>query len=294
VSAARGAVADPFIGSRLKVERAREHLDALYADIQEWSTSEPFRYVSEDDPVTGHSIIRVRTAGQGLRPPDRLALLAGDAIHNLRAALDHLVVELAELGSGADQQTQFPIYDDSEKYDLAEERLIGRLRREHRTRIASLQPFHVRGLAGPGIPLLHPDDSRAVNVSIMLVGRLDNVDKHNLLLPTTAVMPFQQPEFDGVSFAEGTYPTDWIRLYEGAEVFRVTAYKLKPGAQTVTLKKPLPFTIWFGDPEFDLETLWADRSKGTASRADLLQAADHIDRVIDSFDDLTQAGDTGP
>ncbi len=40
----------------------------------------------------------------------RMALVAGDALHNLRSALDHLAWELAErYGSGGDDQTAFPI-----------------------------------------------------------------------------------------------------------------------------------------------------------------------------------------
>src|SRR5262249_51464823 len=47
-------------------------------------------------------------------PPDRLFMLIGDVLHNLRSALDHLAWSLA--GTLADRNTEFPIFVDPARF----------------------------------------------------------------------------------------------------------------------------------------------------------------------------------
>ena len=62
--------------------------------------------------------------------PDRIACLAGDAIHNLRSALNHLAYDLFLAGSGASQNparhvsTQSPIFSDAAEYKAKSPRKV--------------------------------------------------------------------------------------------------------------------------------------------------------------------------
>jgi hypothetical protein len=59
-------------------------------------------------------------------PPARFGLIAGDAIHNIRSSLDHMVVALAKVGASVakenltppdERRLQFPIALDSDQFD---------------------------------------------------------------------------------------------------------------------------------------------------------------------------------
>lgn len=274
---------DPLLGARLKIERARQHLETLGHETRVFIESNPYRYVGERDPETGDQVVRIRFNRVDVRIPARLGLIAGDASHNLRSALDHLVWQLATVGAGPGRFTQFPLFDDADEYRRNEERFLQGVVEGHRARIEALQPYHVRKLIDAGDGLSSLRDPLATNLYLMAVGRLDNADKHRLLLAITSVARFRQPKFKGVKSARGTYPAEWIRMEDGAEVFRVTEVELLPGATEVKMEEEPSYTILFGDPEYDVVALWSDRTKAAVSRADLLNATDHVQHVIDSF-----------
>ena len=82
-------------GVELKLQRAEEHIAYLDAEIQSFLGSNPYgAYRTVEDEGLEHVIWWSRYA----EPPARLGLIAGDAIHNLRSSLDHMVVALAQAG----------------------------------------------------------------------------------------------------------------------------------------------------------------------------------------------------
>lgn len=98
-----------FRGPLLKIERASHHMSELdrifHQFVDEGGTHELLDIAESDD----YSMIFPRIK----KPfPDHVATIVGDAIHNLRAALDHLYVILVELnGKAAGDYTKFPISD---------------------------------------------------------------------------------------------------------------------------------------------------------------------------------------
>jgi hypothetical protein len=75
--------------------------------------------------------------------PADLPLAISDAVHNMRAALDYLVYQLAKLDSGAFQDdTQFPIADDKNSFDDSARKRLKWLDRHHVDRIELLQPYN--------------------------------------------------------------------------------------------------------------------------------------------------------
>jgi hypothetical protein len=99
--------------------------------------------------------------------PEDLPLAISDATHNLRAALDYFVYELAIIDSGeAKDGTQFPIEDAKSRFDDKKERLLRGISSANRDKIEALQPYN--GVAW----------TRALR-------DISNPDKHRRLLPIT-------------------------------------------------------------------------------------------------------------
>jgi len=71
-----------------------------------------------------------------------IGILAGEALYNLRAALDYLVFGLAWLDCGSQQDdTQFPIVDNPRRWSRAVQRWMRGVSAEHIDRIVPYQPF---------------------------------------------------------------------------------------------------------------------------------------------------------
>lgn len=88
---------NPLDGSRLKIDRAKRHIQDLDAVLGAFrcGTDYPNEVVIETDMETGEKVHKFRL----LRPPPygQVALIVGDAVNNLRAALDHAVYACALL-----------------------------------------------------------------------------------------------------------------------------------------------------------------------------------------------------
>lgn len=276
-------VAHPLTGAWLKVARAREHLDALQAELA-GLVIHPYRIVGQYEDETpegrGHIVFRFEVRTDIGRIPRRLGVIAADAIHNLRSALDLLAWQLAIAGTGPGPRTQFPIFEDADDYQRHEEALLKGIAVGDRAAIERLQPYHIKAdrLAGRAVP------GSELSAMLMIVGRLDNVDKHSLLLPTVAVAMFQRPTFSNLRRAELRPAGSWIAVEDGAVFCElVDVIPLDPHREVQVDAQP-PVTVVFGDPtSVQQPELWADRRRGALSVADLFAAADAIDTIIRRF-----------
>lgn len=98
----------PLYDAARKLERAREHIEALDAEIDAFIKSKPFSFEKEINAEGTHQIHRLKVTAT---PDRRLPLILGDAVHNLRATLDYLICQLVlAKDSKADcSGSQFPI-----------------------------------------------------------------------------------------------------------------------------------------------------------------------------------------
>ena len=152
-------------GAKLKIARAREHLEALDSAIREYIASDPsfvLPYRNENgDWGTGTHINE--------HPSPRFSLIVGDCLNNARSSLDYIIWELAGTYAGRvldeGDRIYFPICDTPEKFDkwvadVAQydfpQPLLDLLK--------SVQPFN------------------AGYYSLVRLRTLVNVDKHKLLL----------------------------------------------------------------------------------------------------------------
>jgi len=75
--------------------------------------------------------------------PATIAPIAGDAIQNLRTALDHLAWQLFQIGTGGaiiNRKVYFPIADDATKYAAYLSRLSG-FRLDAITTLRTIEPY---------------------------------------------------------------------------------------------------------------------------------------------------------
>lgn len=169
-----------LIGPRLKVQRAYRHIEELR------SITNPLHrdwYVIAFVPYTFPPNTKPTKFGYEYRPTkpiaEILALIIGDAVHNLRTALDHLATGIARTAD-ASAEIHYPMCK-------AREDLIARpgakLSGAHKALGAVEQAL-------PGATKLILDEIRPANGpndSLWGFHPLDNDDKHNLLIPTVSV-----------------------------------------------------------------------------------------------------------
>jgi hypothetical protein len=159
-------------GVRLKLERAREHIEAIRARCQAFTDREPPPFssrIEQNSAPEGAVEYRVYAVVREQPPPD-LAPMIGDAVHNIRSALDYLAYELAPPNVRSKGTTQFPICDTEQKFKSSAYRIEG-ITGNERELIERLQPF------------------RSVNprtAPLAVLNRLSNRDKHRLLVPVVA------------------------------------------------------------------------------------------------------------
>lgn len=97
--------------ARLKLDRGREHVEAANECVDTWLGTDAYTIDRQVDPQTGYTVARAKIQAP---PPPELGLLIGDAVQNLRSALDHAVYALAESQLGPlppeiEEALMFPI-----------------------------------------------------------------------------------------------------------------------------------------------------------------------------------------
>ena len=77
-----------FQGAKLKLERAKHHIANLEATFRAYVDLNPYVLGSKENPETATKKATIRYT---MELPSDIALILGDAVHNLRVALDHTV-----------------------------------------------------------------------------------------------------------------------------------------------------------------------------------------------------------
>lgn len=149
-----------------KVERANQHIAELKSAVRAFLATNPYEVGTRRDPQSRKLVYYVSDARQ---IPSSFALIAGDAIQNLRTALDQLAYQLFLVGPhGTEDQGRhvyFPIEENKDKFDS---NLLNRtrgMREDAIDALRRLEPY--RGGKGEQLWRLHA---------------LNNTDKHRLLL----------------------------------------------------------------------------------------------------------------
>lgn len=128
-----------FTAPRRKASRALQHIEELERSIKSyfsrrWYTTSP-RHLP-DGTLAG---LHIRVFGT----PRDADLAVGDAIHNLRAALDLAAVEAVRCGGGSGNSACFPFAENAQKLEeTMRERKIHRAPAAVQDVIRTLRPYH--------------------------------------------------------------------------------------------------------------------------------------------------------
>jgi hypothetical protein len=157
-----------LVGPKLKLKRARIHIAEIKSLLDQYNEPDPYEVRQEQDPQSGEIV-----ASLVVKNPIPIALspIVGDAIHNVRCALDFLICDLArDNGKIPNENGGFPLsQNNAERFKpgrvskkiegvcLRAERLIDLIKASEKF----YRPLHI-------------------------LNRLDNIDKHNSIVLVAA------------------------------------------------------------------------------------------------------------
>jgi hypothetical protein len=131
-------MSDRLDGPRGKIERAKDHLADLQAEVAQFFASNPYGVVDEYDPQTGQNVVRARVSAQ---PPPRIGAIVGDLAHNLRSSWDYLAQQLVLANRRTPGTwTEFPIFWDPKSYETGFRRKVKGMGKEAVSHIDRMQP----------------------------------------------------------------------------------------------------------------------------------------------------------
>lgn len=234
----------PLSGVRSKMVRAHEHLDELDGRIADFMDREPYSVSYERKPDGSDHAWHVHIREH---PPLAFGIIAGDCLQNARAALDHLVWQLAILAGKQkpNRQTSFPVCDTENAWRSKGTRnKVTSLAAEHRTAVERLQPFQIGGAARDHW-LWH-------------LNELSRIDKHQILHPVGAVndnATFSTHPLDKTADPEPyrlgklgqtvvmTFRASYASLEDGAEI---VGWAFDPPRPDVEMQGQFSFYVTFG------------------------------------------------
>lgn len=162
----------------LKVKRAQKHMVDIHREAWRYASRHPYSFSRIRLPDSKRNVLyRMRITEQ---PNPMIAIMLGDFIHNLRCALDYIIV--ASVPRRRQNSASFPILledifatDDDGNYVVNDaerrknfETAINGLSPEAGKCVVGTQPYHLGG--------------EAYRHNLGIISRLENADKHRQLI----------------------------------------------------------------------------------------------------------------
>jgi hypothetical protein len=151
-------------GAQLKSHWAELHIDNAERVISKFLRTNPYEIATKRDPQTRNLLYYLVSAPS---PPAALSLIIGDALFNLRSALDHLAQQFYLLGTGSTASARrpaFPIYESVKEYADESPRKVKGMRQDAVDFITAAKPY------------------KGGNDALWRLNELNNIDKHRLLI----------------------------------------------------------------------------------------------------------------
>jgi hypothetical protein len=208
---------DLFHGSKLKIERANQHILELNAALNEFGGTDFYSLRVEEDPHTSNRVLKF---GITKPLPERVPLMIGDALHNLRTALDFIASELVRRANGPMKYIKFPVRETREEVEGALRH--GEIRVTHPSVIAAI--------------LDEVKPYKGGNDALCALHDLDIADKHLLLIPVVSVAALKH-----------------VNAKVGSNVFEDCTFTVVGGRDSNILAMPKEFEIQCqGQPAFTI------------------------------------------
>lgn len=257
----------PLDGCRAKVERATEHVEELGREMSAFLAQERYRILTEF-PSPTEFVARIELVTD---PPLRLGTIVGDALNNLRAALDHLVWQLVIANNETPgRHSQFPIIRDPKLWEKV-------THRNHERGPGPLKGI-VNGL--PEIEALQPYNAADPESDpLARLAELSNADKHRVLNAAFLSLPESENIYVSDQIYElidrdhvGTIRNAEEPLKDGEAFFWLFFKEPFPEALKPQISFHQPVSIGFGDvyPPLTLERLRDTR--------------DHVKKALQTFE----------
>lgn len=231
----------------LKIKRAKDHIDNLKVERIRFVGNNRYFGVPQYNAETDSTKFSLEYVPE---IPPCIRLILGDIAHNLRTALDHLACEIARSMGIAEPTVYFPICETEKVYKAESGRKTKGLPKEAKDFIDTIGPYggHDDLLWG-----LH---------------ELDRIDKHRLVLTTTArTNTWSATLTQGSGEHELSFGFS-SALKAGDKIAELSGKHESDKEVSVTLD------IAFGEP---------DVFKGEPLFPRILFLAEHVERVISSF-----------
>ena len=205
-----------------KLRRAREHFEAFDAQLSAFFDSNPYRAFGKVEGEDGWYVFRLQVVR---KPPERIGLLVGEYVHQLRSVMDHLMWQLGWWRKRPlppqSRGLTFPIESVQRDIDASLSRLQGNIPDDWNALVRAVQPHDRK------------DDP------LLAIQRLWNRDKHQalILLPKADVFQFGPSQYQPNADAGGILkriPRYHSRLEDGSEVARVKIMQRGPNPRVET------------------------------------------------------------
>lgn len=153
----------PFTAARLKIQRAKRHVDELAKEIDEYLLRAPI-YMKVTQNPSPEYLDWVQVCSEGV--PPGLAPIVGDIVHNLRSSLDVLACELVRHNGQNDKGVYFPFSNsEAELESRIKEKNFDRAAPEVVDLLMALKPY------------------KGGNAALRYIHDLNIEDKHRTLIP---------------------------------------------------------------------------------------------------------------
>jgi hypothetical protein len=155
----------PFEASRLKIQRARDHIAQLIKSVAQFTERCPIFMNVKLNDRDGNYVDYEVVASEEV--PKYFSAIIGDVVDNLRCSLDLLAAELVRLNGGNDKNVYFPFAENANDIDhMIKKRNMHRASAEVVDLIKSFKPY------------------RGGNAALRGIHDLDIMDKHRMLIPS--------------------------------------------------------------------------------------------------------------
>jgi hypothetical protein len=162
-----------------KLKRAEKHIFNLEREIQAFLDSEPYKVGTKPNSQFPDVLPPVYYLASARVVPVKIALIAGDAIQNLRSSLDHLAWHLVDIGQAnlpapltesERKRIGFPITDTDSpaEYEASRRRKVKGMTQAAIDAIDKTKPY------------------KGGNDALWKLSQLNNIDKHRLLITVGA------------------------------------------------------------------------------------------------------------
>lgn len=200
-------MSDPFQSSRRKIARAKKHIADLEREIEVFIRETSYIRFSEPDPKNPtHTVYKIRMS----KPlPEGLSEIAGDAVGNLREALDHATFGVAVASGRIDpHDAYFPFAGTAERLDNTIKGRCKDIPKEIYPLLRAFKPYN------------------GGNEVLFTLNRIAIRNKHRLLIPVGAISLDAGMNVRGQGYF--CMPTPHVWDHTKNEMILIT---LGPGAQ---------------------------------------------------------------